>query len=130
MASFQKSHDGLHPHHIYQLEIIFLFFFGYFLFFAYFLIIDYYRFDMATYQWFFVAPWTAIYTLWCLRLRTHIPTKERISPLKRPIIHWMLLGIAIIMYQLEPVNLTRFYSIDITFIVFTIFLADSYWDFI
>jgi hypothetical protein len=42
----------------------------------------------------------------------------------------MLLGIALIAYQLEPVNLARYYSVDIPFAVFTLFLADSYWDFI
>jgi len=130
MGRIQKTHSGLHPHHIYQLELIFLFFVGLSLFFAYFLIIDYYRVDMATYQWYFVAPWTAIYTLWALKLRTNIPEGERISPLKRPIIHWVLFGIVLLAYQLQPVDLARFYSFDITFFVFTIFLADSYWDFI
>ncbi|PIR75503.1 MAG: hypothetical protein CO030_00950 [Candidatus Magasanikbacteria bacterium CG_4_9_14_0_2_um_filter_42_11] len=130
MATMQKSHNELHPHHIYQLEVIFLFFIGFCLFFAYFLIMDYCRVDMAVAQWYFVAPWTAVYTLWCLKLRTRIPTAERISPLKRPIIHWMLFGILLLAYQLQPVDLARLYSFDITFFVFTIFLADSYWDFI
>ncbi|HCC13946.1 MAG TPA: hypothetical protein DEP63_04315 [Candidatus Magasanikbacteria bacterium] len=130
MPTFRKSHSEFHPHHIYQLEVIFLFFIGFCLFFAYFLIMEYYQLDMATAQWYFVAPWTAIYTLWCLTLRTNIPKDEQITALKRPIIHWMLLGIMLLAYQLEPINLERLYSFDITFFVFTIFLADSYWDFI
>lgn len=85
---------------------------------------------MTTYQWYFTLPWTTLYILWCLRIRNQIPAGERISPLKRPLGHWMLLGIALIAYQLEPVNLARYYSVDIPFAVFTLFLADSYWDFI
>lgn len=127
---FLKSHKHLHPHHIYQLEMIFLFVIGFFLFFTYFLVIEKYNLDMTVYQWYFTLPWTLIYTAWGLKLRGRIPKGERISPLKRPIVHWILLGIAIIAYQLEPINLERYYSFDLTFIVFTLFLADSYWDFI
>lgn len=85
---------------------------------------------MTVFQWYFTIPWTLIYISWGLKLRGRIPKGERISPLKRPIMHWILLGIAIIAYQLEPINLERYYSFDLTFIVFTLFLADSYWDFI
>lgn len=126
----QRSHKHLHPHHIYQLEIIFLFVIGFILFFTYFLIIDTKGLDMAVYQWYFTLPWALIYTAWGLKLRGRIPKGERVSPLKRPIIHWVLLGIAIITYQLEPTNLERYYSFDLVFIVFSVFLADSYWDFI
>jgi hypothetical protein len=85
---------------------------------------------MTVYQWYFTLPWTALYMYMGLKFREKIPKGERISPLKRPIVHWILLGIAIIAYQLEPVNLMRYYSFDFTFIIFTLFLADSYWDFI
>ena len=91
----QRSHKHLHPHHIYQLEIIFLFVIGFILFFTYFLIIDTKGLDMAVYQWYFTLPWALIYTAWGLKLRGRIPKGERVSPLKRPIIHWVLLGIAI-----------------------------------
>jgi len=85
---------------------------------------------MTVYQWYFTIPWTAIFVAWGLTLRGKIPQGERITPLKRPIVHWVLLGIAIIAYQLEPVNLERYYSFDLTFVIFTLFLADSYWDFV
>lgn len=128
--SFLCSHKRLHPHHIYQLEVIFLFFLGFLLFFAYAVMVNTYNLDMTSYQWYFTLPWAVIYSLWCLHIRNKIPPGERISPLKRPVGHWMLLGIALIAYQLEPVNLARYYSVDIPFAVFTLFLADSYWDFI
>lgn len=129
--TFHRSHrKHLHPHHIYQLEVIFLFILGFFLFFSYFLLIQKYNLDMAVYQWYFTIPWTLIFTAYGLKLRGRIPKGERISPLKLPMVHWILLGIAIIAYQIEPVNLERYYSFDLTFIVFTLFLADSYWDFI
>ncbi len=84
---------------------------------------------MATWQWYYTIPWTILYSWKCLTLRNHTKKQERVKPLKRPIVHWVILGIIIIAVQLNPVDLERIYSIDLVFIIFTLFLADSYWDF-
>lgn len=80
-------------------------------------------------QWYFIIPWMIGYTFYCLKLRSKIRVYERISPQKRHIGYWILLGISIIMIHLEPTNLERIYAIDFAFIIFSLFLADSYWDF-
>ncbi|MFA4831378.1 MAG: hypothetical protein WC862_04425 [Patescibacteria group bacterium] len=123
------SHHRLHPRHIYQLEIIFLFAAGIFLMFPYYLLVEEYRLDMTVWQWYYIIPWMIFYTLYGLKQRAKIPADERISPLKRPIGHWMLLGITIIMIHLQPINLERIYGIDAAFAILSLFLADSYWDF-
>ena len=86
--------------------------------------------DIATYQWYFTIPWTIVYTLSCLWLRSNVPPGDQIAPLKRPLVHWVLLGILLIAYQTVPTDLSRLYSFDIPFIVFTLFMADAYWDFV
>lgn len=84
---------------------------------------------MTIWQWYFIIPWMTGYTFYCLKLRSKIKAYERISPQKRHIGYWILLGISIIMIHLEPTDLERIYAIDFAFIIFSIFLADSYWDF-
>lgn len=119
----------LHPHHIYQLGVIFLFVTGFFLLFPYYLFVEEYHLDMTVWQWYFIIPWMILYLLYCLRLRGKIKPSERIDPHKKHIAYWMLLGIAVIMIHLQPINLERIYAIDFAFTVFSIFVADSYWDF-
>jgi hypothetical protein len=123
------SHHRLHEHHIYQLEVIFLFVFGFFLLIPYYLIIQEINLDLTIWQWYFVIPWMAFYCFYSLKQRGKIPNNERISPLKRPIGHWVLLGILLIAYHLQPIDYEQMYSIDIAFMIFSLFLADSYWDF-
>jgi hypothetical protein len=127
MKLSHKHH--LHPHHIYQLEIIFLFAVGVFLLFPFYLIVEEYRLDMTMWQWYFMIPWMSFFTIYSLRERNKIPAEERINPLKRPIVHWVLLGIGIVFIHIQPIDYERIYSIDIAFSIFSIFLADSYWDF-
>ncbi len=81
--------------------------------------------------WYIVILWSLGYTGYCLRLRDSIGPSERISPLKRPIGHWVILGIALIYLNvLETAEAQRLYpAINFSFIIFTLFLSDSYWDF-
>ena len=126
----QISHKHLlHPHHIYQLEVIFLFVFGFFLIIPYYLIIQQLKLDLSNWQWYFVIPWMIFYCFYSLKQRAKIPSSERVSPLKRPIGHWVLLGIILLAYHLQPIDYEKMYSLDIAFLIFSIFLADSYWDF-
>lgn len=128
--SYKHKHH-LSPLHIYQLEIVLLFVFGFFLYTPYEMLIFEYHLDIQTYQWYFFIPWMIIYTLYCLQARAKIQPEEKVNPLKRPIVHWILLGISIIVMQLQPVEdrMTQIIAINYAFIVFSLFLADSYWDF-
>ena len=127
--AFEK-HTDLEPHHKYQLEVLFLFVAGFFLFFPYyFLVEDVYFLNMDKLQWFFFWPWMLFYVVYSLKTRATIPKKEYISAHKRHMGYWILLGIALIWLQIRDVSLTPLYSLDIMYAIFSLFLADSYWDF-
>ena len=122
-------HRCLEPHHRYQLEVIFLFTFGLFLFLPFYLTINEFEMDMQKWQWAFFFPWMLFYGIYSLNMRKKIKPEERIDPLKRPIAHWVLLGLAIVFFQIQPQTLNHIYSLDLMFFIFSLFLADSYWDF-
>ena len=125
------SHKNLNlsAHHHYQYAVIFLFIFGFFLFFPFYIFVKEFKLDAQTWQWYFFWPWMAFYIIYCLKQRRKILPEEEISPLKRHIGHWVLLGLSILMLQLQPNDLKHLYSVDYAFIIFSIFLADGYWDF-
>jgi hypothetical protein len=127
--TFQLSHASLAPHHKYQLEVIFLFIAGFFLFFPFYYILEMYHLNQQAWQWVFFVPWMAFYAVYSLRTRASIPPEERINPLKRPLVHWILLGLSIVFLHMQPTKLDHMVSIDIAFSIFSLFLADSYWDF-
>jgi hypothetical protein len=126
--SYKNYH--LNRHHRYQLEVIFLFVAGFFLFFPYYMFIEEYGLDMQIWQWYFFFPWIGFYVLYSLWMRSKVPKKDRVTPLKRPVIHWILIGIFwLSFFHLSKINLERSQAVDIGFAIFTLFLADSYWDF-
>lgn len=71
-----------------------------------------------------------LYVIYNLGLRNKITKKERISPVRRPIMHWVALGISsLVLYTKSPNLETRPESVIIAFIIFSLFIADGYWDF-
>lgn len=122
-------HYQLQPHQKYQLEVILLFVFGFFLYIPYFIVMEEFGLEKQVWQWYFFWPWAALYIGYSFFTRRRIRPDERVSPLKRPVGHWALLGITLIAFHLQPGNLEHLQSIDLMFAVFSIFLADSYWDF-
>ena len=121
----------LNPLHHYQLGVIFLFIFSFGLFIPYLVLLDLYEVDQKIWGWYFIIPWTILYTLYCLYLRGKIPSGERVSALKRPIGHWAVLGVMIV--YLNIIKNSEFQTIypafNFAFILFSLFIADSYWDF-
>ncbi|MBD3311509.1 MAG: hypothetical protein GF349_03365 [Candidatus Magasanikbacteria bacterium] len=127
---FSSPYHVMSPHHHYQMTVIFLFVFGFFLVIPYYQLVNILQYDIQTWQWYFFWPWLIFYCLYCLVQRSKITRKEMLNPLKRPIMHWVLLGITIVLIHTQKeTNLTDIYSLDIAFSVFSLFLADSYWDF-
>ncbi len=126
---WSHKHLNLPAHHHYQLTTIFLFVFGFFLFFPFYTFIDELGLDKNKWQWYFFIPWMAFYIFYCLKQRAKILPDELVSPIKRPLGHWLLLGLSILMMQLQPNDLKHLYSADYAFVIFSIFLADGYWDF-
>ncbi len=125
------KHHYLSPHHHYQMAVIFLFFFLLLLFIPYHIFTQELNLDMQEYQWYFFIPMTIFYAIYCLVERGRIGEEERVNSLKRPIVHWVLLGISLIALQLHPQEnyLEKITALNFVFAVFSLFLADSYWDF-
>lgn len=122
---------GLTPLHKYQVSVVFLFALGYALFIPYSYFIEKHLLDQQVYAWYALFPWMALYITYCLRLRSKIPEKDQTKPQKRHIFYWVALGIAIVALNTsQQIPEQRIYSaFNASFIVFSLFLADSYWDF-
>lgn len=75
--------------------------------------------------------WLVLYTSYCFKLRTRVPDKDEINEHKRPILHWVLLGIALIYFNIvKPNEFQSLYPIvNLGFVLFTLFSADAHWDF-
>ncbi len=112
------------------MSVVFWFILYFVLFITYFVYTDRYNVDINTYQWYYFIPLMTIYVIYNLKLRNKISPEERVDPLRRPIMHWIILGISSLTIYTETGNLeTRPESLVIAFIIFTIFAADGYWDF-
>ena len=123
------KHHNLSAHHRYQLEVVLLFAVGFFLYIPYFIFMEEYNLEMQVWQWYFFWPWMIFYILYSLNTRRKIRQEARISPLRRPIAHWVLLGVSLIALHIQPTDLEKLQSVDLMFIIFSLFMADSYWDF-
>lgn len=127
---FSLRYSHLNPHHHYQMEValwFIIYFFGFLIFYVY---TDKWDLDINTYQWFFFFPLIIIYILNNFRLRNKISPEHRVNPTRRPILHWIMLGISCIMLYTNSIHLEhRPESIILAFIIFSIFFADGYWDF-
>jgi hypothetical protein len=128
MLTFRRHHE-LTAHHRYQLEVIFLFVAGLLLFLAYYSLLLYTGLDIDTWQWYFFWPWMALYVGFALTVRGSIPAHEAVNPLYRPIMHWVLLGLGILAFHVNTNETVQLPSLDIAFVVFTLLMADAYWDF-
>ncbi len=75
--------------------------------------------------------WLIIYVSYGFNLRAKVPNKDSISTYKFPIIHWSLLGVALLYFNVvKPSEFQFFYPIiNLGFIIFTLFSADAHWDF-
>ena len=123
------KHHNLSAHHHYQMAVIFLFICGFFLFFPFYIFIETYKLDISEWQWYFFIPWMIFYIAYCFKQRGKIGPGERIEPMKRPIMHWILLGITLLAMSLQPNDLEKMSSLNFSFIIFSMFVADGYWDF-
>ncbi len=127
--SWKNQTQSITPHQRYQLEVIFLYLLGFTLLFPYYFLIERLQLDTHVWQWVFFVPWNIFYIAYSLGRRNKIPGIERVNPYKRHIGYWVMLGIALLAIHLEPTHLNDLYTFDLSFFIFTMFLADSYWDF-
>ncbi|MEK7643909.1 MAG: hypothetical protein AAB390_01250 [Patescibacteria group bacterium] len=128
---------GRHPHrlsplHHYQLGMIFSFVLGMFFYIVYLVLIENYQLEEMRWGWYYIIPWAIIYTIYCLHLRGKINGAVKINALKRPFAHWVILGISLIYFNVIRENEFQSLhpSLNAAFVLFSLFMADSYWDFV
>ena len=113
----------------YQLDIIFLFFalliFIGLIFFG----LEYFGEDPHRFEWLMVGPLILLYFAYCWEIRGKIQLSERRNITAKSLFYWIALGITIFSSYTEPLGVKDYLSINILFIIFTLLLADSYWDF-
>jgi len=113
----------------YQLDIIFLFFALTAIIWTAFFELNYSGVDPHDYEWLIVGPIIILYSAWIWKIREKINISERRKPTGKSLVYWIILGILIFSGYISPISINEYLSINIFFIIFTIFLADSYWDF-
>lgn len=113
----------------YQLDIIFLFFAFILIMWSYFYGLKYLGVDPHRYEWFVATPLLLFYTFYIYKIRNKIALIDRRSLTTKSLVYWILLGVSLFSTYTTPIPATDYWSLNVLFFIFTIFLADSYWDF-
>ena len=113
----------------YQLDIIFLFlalliFIG-LLFFG----LSSFGEDPHRFEWYTAGPLIVLYFCYIWEIRNKIQLSERRNITTKSLLYWIALGITLFVSFAGPVSAKEYLTVDILFIIFTLLLADSYWDF-
>ncbi len=119
----------MRPLRHYQLDIIFLFFaLGVLLWLS---LYGLGRLGLSPdrYQWYLGGPVIVYYTLHLWHIRRNIRAADRREVTTKTLIYWIALGSILFASYQAPLPAARFWSFDLLFIIFTLHLADSYWDF-
>lgn len=113
----------------YQLDIIFLFFALILIMWSYFYGLKYLGVDPHRYEWVLAGPLLFFYTIYIYNIRNQIAIADRRSLTTKSLVYWILLGISLFSTYTTPIPAKDYWSLNALFFVFTLFLADSYWDF-
>jgi len=113
----------------YQLDIIFLFFGISSITWLAFYIIQTFGKDPHDFEWYISAPLLIVYCLALWRIREKINRHDRRALTGRTLLYWITFGLVIFLSYAGPLPARDYWSIETFFIIFTVFLADSYWDF-
>lgn len=113
----------------YQLDIIFLFFALILIMWSYFYGLKYLGADPHDYEWLVAGPLLAFYIFYILRIRDQIALSDRRFMTTKSLVYWILLGVSLFSTYNTPISAKDYWSLNAIFFIFTIFLADSYWDF-
>lgn len=113
----------------YQLDIIFLFFalliFIGLLFFG----LSYFGEDPHNFEWYTAGPLVVLYFAYIWEIRNKINISERRRLTGKTIVYWIALGIILFTNFSSPISAKEYLTVNTLFIIFTLLLADSYWDF-
>ena len=113
----------------YQLDIIFLFVALILIMWSYFYGLKYLGVDPHRYEWLVAGPLVFFYIAYIFKIRNKIEIADRRSLTTKSLVYWIILGISLFSTYNTPIPAGDYWSLNALFFVFTIFLADSYWDF-
>ncbi len=85
--------------------------------------------DPHDYEWYVMTPLLILYITGLIRVRATISIGDRRYLTGKSLAYWIVLGVMIFASYETPVPASDYWSINALFLAFTIFLADSYWDF-
>ncbi|MFH2018368.1 MAG: hypothetical protein ABII98_00050 [bacterium] len=113
----------------YQLDIIFFFFALQIFLWLFLFFLETFGVNPHKYEWIVAGPIIAIYIAYLLKIRGSIKISDRRKITARSLFYWIVLGIILFATYSTPVPAKDYLSINVLFIIFTVLLADSYWDF-
>ncbi|OGH88478.1 MAG: hypothetical protein A3J93_04410 [Candidatus Magasanikbacteria bacterium RIFOXYC2_FULL_42_28] len=113
----------------YQLDIVFLFFALTILLWAFFYALEYFGVDPRDYEWYVAGPLLIFYGVFIWQIRGKISIADRRALTTKSMLYWITLGVIMFLTFDTPVSAIDFWSVRVFFIIFTLLLADSYWDF-
>lgn len=113
----------------YQLDIIFLFFALLIIIGLVFLGLSYFGQDPHNFEWYTAGPLVVLYFAYVWEIRNKIKLPERRKLTGKTLIYWIALGIILFANFSAPISAKEYLTVNILFIIFTLLLADSYWDF-
>lgn len=113
----------------YQLDVIFLFFAVLILIWIGFYLLKNYGINPHEYEWYIAGPLILFYLIHLWKIRASISLADRRAHTTKSMIYWIALGVMIFMSYSTPIEARDYWSINVLFIIFTLLLADSYWDF-
>ncbi len=113
----------------YQLDIIFLFFALLIIIGLLFFGLSYFDEDPHNFEWYTAGPLIILYFAYIWEIRNKINISERRRLTSKTLIYWIVLGIILFANFSSPISAKEYLTIDLLFIIFTLLLADSYWDF-
>ena len=113
----------------YQLDIIFLFFALLIIIGLIFYGLSYFGEDPPNFPWYTAGPLVVLYFAYVWEIRNKINIAERRKLTGKTMVYWIALGIILFTNFSAPISAREYLTVNILFIVFTLLLADSYWDF-
>jgi len=113
----------------YQLDIIFLFFAFIIIVWSAFYAVQYFGYDPHSYEWYIVMPFLIFYSVRLLIIRRKIRLADRRRLTGKTMFYWIIMGITLFASYDTPISAKEYWSINVLFVIFTLLLADSYWDF-
>ncbi len=113
----------------YQLDIIFLFLSILFILWAFFYALKYLGVDPHDYEWLAALPLIAFYLAYMLKIRDSIAIDDRRAMTTKSMVYWIALGISLFSSYTTPIAAKDYWSLNALYLIFSLLLADSYWDF-